>query len=158
VSVRFLAGACFSFSVAQELIFITFSQCYSLIIHCGLTGNSRLIGWVSCRWSIAPWRLPSVPPGIKPSTEHFQRNSPQMSGPVKSTHEFFAVTPYVLLIPYSVAQTIGGFIGAVIVYILFTPVIDHYKCGKPLDPSWWRRRRMFFYASGSCDHCAARLQ
>jgi glycerol uptake facilitator protein len=31
------------------------------------------------------------------------------------------------VIPYCVAQTIGGFLGAIIVYILFAPVIDHFN-------------------------------
>jgi glycerol uptake facilitator protein len=35
--------------------------------------------------------------------------------------------PWGKVIPYSVAQTVGGFIGAIIVYILFAPVVDHYN-------------------------------
>lgn len=35
--------------------------------------------------------------------------------------------PWSKVIPYSVAQTVGGFVGAVIVYILFFPVVDHFN-------------------------------
>lgn len=39
------------------------------------------------------------------------------------------------VVPYWVAQVLGGFLGAVIVYTLFSPVIEHYAAVNHLD---WR--------------------
>lgn len=59
-----------------------------------------------------------------------------VTGSVSGTHANPAVTLALALfrgfswkkvIPYSVAQVVGGFLGAVIVYVLFSPVIDHYN-------------------------------
>ena len=58
------------------------------------------------------------------------------TGSVSGTHANPAVTlalalfrdfPWSKVVPYWVAQVIGGFLGAAIVYVLFGPVIDHYN-------------------------------
>jgi glycerol uptake facilitator protein len=35
--------------------------------------------------------------------------------------------PWKKVVPYCIAQTLGGFLGALIVYILYAPVIDHFN-------------------------------
>ena len=59
-----------------------------------------------------------------------------VTGSVSGTHANPAVTlalalfrgfPWKKVIPYSIAQVIGAFLGAAIVYVLFQPVIDHYN-------------------------------
>ncbi len=58
------------------------------------------------------------------------------TGAVSGTHANCAVTlalwlyrgfPGRKVLPYMLVQVIGGFIGAAIVYLLFSPVIDHYN-------------------------------
>ncbi len=58
------------------------------------------------------------------------------TGSVSGTHANPAVTlalalyrefPWAKVVPYIIAQVAGGFIGAIIVYALFVPVIDHYN-------------------------------
>ena len=59
-----------------------------------------------------------------------------VTGSVSGTHANPAVTlslamfrgfPWKKVIPYGIAQVVGAFIGAAIVYVLFAPVIDHYN-------------------------------
>src|SRR6201985_3379789 len=59
-----------------------------------------------------------------------------VTGAVSGTHANPAVTlalavwrgfPKKKILPYAAAQILGGFLGAVVVYILFAPVIDHYN-------------------------------
>lgn len=59
-----------------------------------------------------------------------------VTGAVSGTHANPAVTlalavyrgfPWKKVLPYSAAQVVGGFLGAAIVYLLFSPVIDHYN-------------------------------
>ncbi len=59
-----------------------------------------------------------------------------VTGSVSGTHANPAVTlalavfrgfPWRKVVPYWIAQVVGAFIGAVIVYALFQPVIDHYN-------------------------------
>jgi glycerol uptake facilitator protein len=59
-----------------------------------------------------------------------------VTGAVSGTHANPAVTlalavfrgfPWKKVIPYSVAQVVGGFLGAVVVYLMFGPVIDHFN-------------------------------
>jgi glycerol uptake facilitator protein len=59
-----------------------------------------------------------------------------VTGSVSGTHANPAVTlalavfrgfSWRKVIPYCIAQVIGGFVGAAIVYLLFWPVIDHYN-------------------------------
>jgi glycerol uptake facilitator protein len=58
------------------------------------------------------------------------------TGSVSGTHANPAVTlalalfrdfPWSKVVPYWVAQVIGAFLGAAVVYVLFGPVIDHYN-------------------------------
>jgi glycerol uptake facilitator len=59
-----------------------------------------------------------------------------VTGSVSGTHANPAVTlalaiyrgfPWRKVLPYAGAQVVGGFVGAIIVYVLFQPVIDHYN-------------------------------
>src|SRR3984885_547147 len=59
-----------------------------------------------------------------------------VTGSVSGTHGNPGVTlalalfrgfPWKRVLPYCVAQLIGAFLGAVIVYLLFAPVIDHFN-------------------------------
>lgn len=59
-----------------------------------------------------------------------------VTGSVSGTHANPAVTlalaifrgfSWKKVVPYWVAQVVGAFLGAVIVYVLFSPVIDHYN-------------------------------
>ena len=63
------------------------------------------------------------------------------TGSISGTHANPAVTLALALyrkfswrkvIPYFVAQVIGGILGAVVVYILYAPVIDHFNQGAQL--------------------------
>lgn len=59
-----------------------------------------------------------------------------VTGAVSGTHANPAVTlalalyrkfPWAKVLPYSIAQVVGGFLGAAVVYLLYAPVIDHYN-------------------------------
>jgi glycerol uptake facilitator protein len=59
-----------------------------------------------------------------------------VTGAVSGTHANPAVTlalavwrgfPKKKILPYAAAQILGGFLGAVVVYLLFAPVIDHFN-------------------------------
>jgi glycerol uptake facilitator protein len=59
-----------------------------------------------------------------------------VTGPVSGTHANPAVTlaltlfrgfPRAKVLPYVGAQTLGAFLGAALVYLLFSPVLDHYN-------------------------------
>ena len=59
-----------------------------------------------------------------------------VTGAVSGTHANPAVTlalacyrgfPWRKVLPYSAAQVVGGFLGACVVYLMFSPVIDHYN-------------------------------
>lgn len=65
-----------------------------------------------------------------------------VTGAVSGTHANPAVTlalacfrnfPWKKVLPYCAAQILGGFLGAIIVYALFSPVIDHYAAVNHLD-------------------------
>jgi glycerol uptake facilitator protein len=80
-----------------------------------------------------------------------------VTGSVSGCHANPAVTlalamyrkfPWGKVIPYSVAQTIGGFIGAIIVYILFAPVIDHYNAENHLTRAGGGAAGCFFTHPG----------
>lgn len=64
------------------------------------------------------------------------------TGAVSGTHANPAVTvalavyrgfSWAKVAPYCVAQILGGFLGAVVVYTLFSPVIDHFAVSHGLD-------------------------
>jgi glycerol uptake facilitator protein len=64
-----------------------------------------------------------------------------VTGAVSGTHANPAVTlslavyrgfPWKKVLPYTLAQVAGGFLGAVIVYVLFGPVIDHFNATQHL--------------------------
>jgi glycerol uptake facilitator protein len=59
-----------------------------------------------------------------------------VTGPVSGTHANPAVTlaltlfrgfPRAKVLPYVAAQVLGAFLGAALVYLLFSPVLDHYN-------------------------------
>jgi glycerol uptake facilitator protein len=59
-----------------------------------------------------------------------------VTGSISGCHANPAVTlalaiyrdfPWKKVLPYSAAQVLGGFVGAALVYLLFSPVIDHYN-------------------------------
>lgn len=63
------------------------------------------------------------------------------TGSISGTHANPAVTltlalfrgfPWKKVVPYWIAQVVGGFLGAVIVYALFFPVIDHFNAAHHL--------------------------
>src|SRR6202021_4075 len=59
-----------------------------------------------------------------------------VTGPVSGTHANPAITlaltlfrgfPRAKVVPYVIAQVVGAFLGAALVYLLFSPVIDHFN-------------------------------
>jgi glycerol uptake facilitator protein len=52
------------------------------------------------------------------------------------------------VVPYCIAQTIGGFLGAVIVYVLFSPVIDHFNSVNNLTRAGGGAAGVFFTHPG----------
>ncbi|MBL7236187.1 aquaporin family protein [Novacetimonas hansenii] len=65
-----------------------------------------------------------------------------ITGSVSGTHANPAVSislalyrgfPWKKVLPYCVAQVMGGLIGAILVYTLYQPVIDHYNLAHHLD-------------------------
>jgi glycerol uptake facilitator protein len=80
-----------------------------------------------------------------------------VTGSVSGTHGNPGVTlalalfrgfPWKRVLPYWVAQLIGGFLGAVIVYLLFWPVIDHYNLVHHLSRSEGGAAGVFFTHPG----------
>ncbi|BBD79467.1 MIP/aquaporin family protein [Aerosticca soli] len=79
------------------------------------------------------------------------------TGSVSGTHANPAVTlalalfrgfPWKKVLPYSVAQVIGGFLGAGVVYLLFAPVIDHYNAAHQLTREAGGAAGVFFTHPG----------
>lgn len=80
-----------------------------------------------------------------------------VTGSVSGTHANPAVTlalalyrgfPWRKVLPYWVAQVIGAFLGAWIVYLLFAPVIDHYNQAQHLTRAGGGAAGVFFTAPG----------
>ncbi|MBB5875565.1 MULTISPECIES: MIP/aquaporin family protein [Xanthomonas] len=80
-----------------------------------------------------------------------------VTGSVSGTHANPAVTlalalyrgfPWPKVLPYWVAQVIGAFLGAWIVYLLFAPVIDHYNQAQHLTRAGGGAAGVFFTAPG----------
>lgn len=81
-----------------------------------------------------------------------------VTGSVSGTHANPAVTlalamfrgfPWKKVIPYSIAQVVGAFVGAAIVYVLFAPVIDHYNQVHQLTREAGGAADVFFTHPGS---------
>src|SRR5579875_734047 len=79
------------------------------------------------------------------------------TGSVSGTHANPAVTlalalyrkfEWVKVIPYCIAQVIGGFLGAIVVYILYVPVINHYNAAEHLTRSAGGASGIFFTHPG----------
>ena len=79
-----------------------------------------------------------------------------VTGSVSGTHANPAVTlalamfrdfSWKKVLPYWVAQVVGAFLGAAIVYLLFQPVIDHFNADPPADPRRRRRGRRVLHPS-----------
>jgi glycerol uptake facilitator len=79
------------------------------------------------------------------------------TGSVSGTHANPAVTlalalyrkfEWVKVIPYCIAQTVGGFLGAVVVYQLYSPVIDHFNAAAHLTRSAGGAAGVFFTHPG----------
>ncbi len=82
-----------------------------------------------------------------------------VTGAVSGTHANPAVTlalviyrgfPLRKMLPYWVAQTIGAFIGAMVVYMMFSPVIDAYNLTQGIDRTAGGAAGVFFTHPG--DH------
>jgi glycerol uptake facilitator protein len=80
-----------------------------------------------------------------------------VTGSVSGCHANPAVTlalavyrkfEWVKVVPYVIAQVIGGFAGAVIVYALFGPVIDHFNAANHLTRSAGGAAGVFFTHPG----------
>ena len=83
------------------------------------------------------------------------------TGSISGTHANPAVTLALALyrkfswskvIPYCVAQVVGGVLGAAVVYILYVPVIDHFNQGCAAHARGRRRGRCFLYSSRPGHH------
>jgi glycerol uptake facilitator protein len=79
------------------------------------------------------------------------------TGSVSGTHANPAVTLALALyrkfswskvIPYCVAQVVGGFLGAALVYALYSPVIDHFNAAANLTRATGGAAGMFFTHPG----------
>ena len=79
------------------------------------------------------------------------------TGSVSGCHANPAVTlalaiyrkfPWKNVIPYWMAQVVGAFVGAAIVYVLFSPVIDHYNAVNGLTRATGGAAGMFFTHPG----------
>ena len=86
------------------------------------------------------------------------------TGSISGTHANPAVTLALALyrkfswrkvIPYCVAQVIGGLLGAALVYILYVPVIDHFNKAAQLTRAAGRRGRGLLYSSRPGHHAHA---
>src|SRR5215475_4513358 len=80
-----------------------------------------------------------------------------VTGAVSGTHANPAVTlalalyrglPWRKVLPYSAAQVVGGFLGAIIVYQLYSPVIDHYNDLHHLTRAYGGAAGVFFTHPG----------
>jgi len=80
-----------------------------------------------------------------------------VTGSISGTHANPAVTLTLALfrgfswrkvVPYWVAQVIGGFLGAIVVYVLFGSVIDHYNLGHHLTRADGGAAGVFFTHPG----------
>ncbi len=80
-----------------------------------------------------------------------------VTGSISGTHANPAITLALALyrefswqkvVPYCVAQTVGGFLGAVLVYILFQPVIDHFNSASGLTRAAGGAAAVFFTHNG----------
>jgi glycerol uptake facilitator protein len=80
-----------------------------------------------------------------------------VTGSVSGTHANPAVTlalaafrgfPWKKVLPYSAAQVVGGFLGASVVYLLFSPVIDHYNQAHQLTRAAGGAAGVFFTHPG----------
>lgn len=80
-----------------------------------------------------------------------------VTGSISGTHGNPAVTlslalfrgfPWKKVLPYSIAQVIGGFVGAAIVYLLYAPVIDHFNAAHQLTREAGGAAGVFFTHPG----------
>lgn len=81
-----------------------------------------------------------------------------VTGAISGTHANPAVTlalamfrgfPWKRVVPYWVAQVIGGCLGAVIVYVLFGPIIDHFNAVHHLTRAGGGAAGVFFTHPGA---------
>ena len=79
------------------------------------------------------------------------------TGSVSGTHANPAVTlalalyrkfEWVKVIPYCIAQTVGGFLGAILVYILYVPLINHFNTAAHLTRAAGGAAGVFFTHPG----------
>lgn len=79
------------------------------------------------------------------------------TGSVSGTHANPAVTlalalyrkfEWAKVIPYCIAQTVGGFLGAILVYILYLPLINHYNAAAHLTRAAGGAAGIFFTHPG----------
>ncbi|HEX7360369.1 MAG TPA: MIP/aquaporin family protein [Bryobacteraceae bacterium] len=79
------------------------------------------------------------------------------TGAISGTHANPAVTlglamyrkfPWKKVVPYCIAQVVGGFVGAALVYALFQPVIDHFNAANHLTRAAGGAAGVFFTHPG----------
>ncbi|MGH9618287.1 MAG: MIP/aquaporin family protein [Bryobacteraceae bacterium] len=79
------------------------------------------------------------------------------TGAISGTHANPAVTlglamyrkfPWKKVVPYCIAQVVGGFVGAALVYALFQPVIDHFNATNHLTRAAGGAAGVFFTHPG----------